>query len=1433
MMRLLKKLLRPMTAVILVPLLFLVGFPPQYFFEKLAERNIVDSMYWAMKDPNVIDKGLVEFFRPKVEKANAATFSIQTGYYIGNNTDNRAITGVGFQPDLVLIKDNTANGVDGINFKTSAMTGEVSSVLADADADTANNAIQSLDGDGFTLGTDADVNAVNIFFSYIAFDGSDCTASGTFCVGSYTGNGVSGRSVNVGFQPDLVVVKRSGASLGVWKSSSMAANATNYFSNTNQNTGGLMIQTLGADNFTVGNNAVVNTNGNTYYFFAFKQVAGAMDVGTYAGNGLDNRNIDSAVDAGLTFQPDFVLVKNANPVTAVAAVYNTAESHGDGSFSFLDAARTADWIQQRLSGGGFQVGLSSPVNGNGNTLYYAAFGGAPPPPARTGTFRIAEGAYGGTGIAQNITVGFQPDLVVIQRRNGAVTYQHTVFRTSMMAGSDAAALSTAYLSAATANFANGITVLGANGFTIGTVAQVNNSGDTYHWVAYGNASRPDKSGGAADFAVGAYSSHNINPLTVNTLPFQPDIIATKRYGANYGVFRTSQMAGDITDTFSAVAALAGGITSLDANGFTLGNNAVVNTTINNTYHYFAFKSGPNFTVNSYVGNNTDNTNISTVGFNPDWVWVKKRTGGTARAGVQKAKTDTGEETRAFTNVIVTLTNAIQNFLATNNGFQIGQSTYVNENTFTHDYAAWKIPLTFEQSSYRLFANADTTDVGAALAAGDTGATLANAGDAFRLRMTLHVAGDIGGRLDASEENFKLQFASSTDTCDTSFSGENYIDVTAATEIAFKNNTPADGAALTANANDPPVAANPHFGHTIVNQTYEEANNFTNGIAAVPVGQDGKWDFALVDNGATPSTKYCFRAVKSDDTLLESYSVIPEITAALIPTFAQNYFRFYEDNDALKPTVPWAGLGEIANITVATNPLAVSEKLRLRMTLLSGTKNAPALSQSFRLQYGKQITSCSAITAGNWTNIGAPGSGSVWRGVNATPVSGTALSATNPPTAGDLLLSGSDRAGTYEESNGASALNPYGVAIGEEIEYDWIVQNNGADTESNYCFRMATTTANVISAYSYYPTIRTSGFRPKSETWRWYDDEANETPAVSLGNENVSPSDVAYENIVKLRMTVKDTANVSGTNVKFKLQFSEYSDFSAGVHDVVDQGECLANSLWCYADGGGAENAVITTKTISDADACAGGIGNGCGTHNEASSTPSTFTQAASSIAEYEFTVKHAGARANRTYYFRLYDTETDIPVSKDAGKSYPSLATEGAAISFGVAGLPTDTTTEGVTTNITTAATYIPFGVLPFGSNVNGAQRFTVSTNATEGYQIFIRGITDFLSSKGGKIEPITGTNAAPSLWTVGCDALANGCFGYHAGDDTLSGGSSRFLINENFAKMSTTTHEEVAFSSVPVTNEITDIVFRTKVTGEQPAGNYNSALSYIIVPVF
>jgi hypothetical protein len=213
---------------------------------------------------------------------------------------------------------------------------------------------------------------------------------------------------------------------------------------------------------------------------------------------------------------------------------------------------------------------------------------------------------------------------------------------------------------------------------------------------------------------------------------------------------------------------------------------------------------------------------------------------------------------------------------TSDGFQLNWTT---ADTTQRQIIYWAFgpSPTFNQSAYRFFNNLDSTDVGTPLANQDTGATLTSAGQAFRLRLLLRIE---SGKLILNGQSFKLQFAQvgSDGLCDTSFNGETYTDITTSTVIAFNDNpTPSDGAALTANTNDPTYGAD-----TIVNQTYEELNPFTNSIAAINFDQDGKWDFSLKDNGAPANTTYCLRVVKNDETLLEHYTVIPQITTAAAP-----------------------------------------------------------------------------------------------------------------------------------------------------------------------------------------------------------------------------------------------------------------------------------------------------------------------------------------------------------------------------------------------------------------------------------------------------------------------------------------------------------------------------------------------------------------------
>ena len=355
------------------------------------------------------------------------------------------------------------------------------------------------------------------------------------------------------------------------------------------------------------------------------------------------------------------------------------------------------------------------------------------------------------------------------------------------------------------------------------------------------------------------------------------------------------------------------------------------------------------------------------------------------------------------------------------------------------------------------------------------------------------------------------------------------------------------------------------------------------------------------------------------------------------------------------------------------------------------------------------------------------------------------------------------------------------------------------------------------------------WQPKQQNWRWYADEENETPTSALAAENSAPIDIQSQDIIKLRLAIVETAGVNMANVKLRLEYSTSSDFSSS-NFVAASSTC--SGAWCYANGGGVDNDLISTRVLSDTDSCALSVGNGCGTHNESATTSSAFTHPASAIAEYEFTIKQSGASISTVYYFRAVDVGSSFAVPLNTSETYPSLVTGGASLDFAIAGLEVGTTTEGITTDVETTATDIPFGTLSLDTQVDAAQRLTVSTEGTQGYTIYAYERQALMNQIGATIDPVSGTNAAPTGWTSGCDAGTAGCYGYHTGDDILGTGDTvRFAADDRFAQLESTPYE-VAYHSGSVIGQSTDIVYRVEVANTQENGDYNSNIVYIVVPV-
>jgi hypothetical protein len=288
-----------------------------------------------------------------------SNLKIKVGKYTGNGIDGTAITGIGFRPDLVIIKQSTNNAV----FRTKERRGDSTGFLASTNTDLTDR-IQTMLNDGFEVGTTAQVNTNGLTYYYLAIKGD--TAQKYFSTFNYFGDGADNRNVTttgISFTPDIVVVQAiSGAVAAVHKTSAMVGDTATKFDSSGTSN---LIQNLQSLGFQLGTSTGVNAAGVEHFGFALKSYSGRIAVGTYTGTGVA-RSI-----TGIGFTPDFVLVKNYSVANQARLLTSTMVSDALTSLFMGTTATDANGITS-LDTDGFTVGTGTDVNGSGNTCYWIA-----------------------------------------------------------------------------------------------------------------------------------------------------------------------------------------------------------------------------------------------------------------------------------------------------------------------------------------------------------------------------------------------------------------------------------------------------------------------------------------------------------------------------------------------------------------------------------------------------------------------------------------------------------------------------------------------------------------------------------------------------------------------------------------------------------------------------------------------------------------------------------------------------------------------------------------------------------------------------------------------------------------------------------------------------------------------------------------------------
>ena len=330
---------------------------------------------------NIVDTVTEE----QVEVSNEG-FGIVT--YTGDGTTNREITGVGFKPDMVWIKNRS----DSTNHKIyDSIRGGLNEIYPNLTNEEGLNsdALQSFNTDGFVVDDDITVNGSGDNFvawcwkaDKYGYDNNDYGLSqeekysldSGLSIIRYTGNNTTGRKVKhaLGAKPKMILIKNLGTT-DVWIVYNEEIGATKYLVlNTTAATAtssNVFNDTEPTDEYiTFGTSDAVNELNNEYIAYVFTDVEGVSDFGSYTGNGSTTGPI---VDCG--FEPAYVMIKRTDAV----GYWDIFDSkRGGNKVLFADESlveATDDHTIEFLSNGFQPTDTSASINSNGGDYIYMAF----------------------------------------------------------------------------------------------------------------------------------------------------------------------------------------------------------------------------------------------------------------------------------------------------------------------------------------------------------------------------------------------------------------------------------------------------------------------------------------------------------------------------------------------------------------------------------------------------------------------------------------------------------------------------------------------------------------------------------------------------------------------------------------------------------------------------------------------------------------------------------------------------------------------------------------------------------------------------------------------------------------------------------------------------------------------------------------------------
>jgi hypothetical protein len=314
--------------------------------------------------------------------------------YTGNSS-TQSITGVGFQPDFVWIKDRSAVTSHVLFDAIRGVQKYLVSNTTDAEG-TLSTTLTAFNSDGFTYGTNGSGNALNdayVAWNWKANGAGSTNTAGTitstvsvnttsgFSIVTYTGNGTAGATVGhgLGVAPSMVVFKkRNGISNFVVYHSSLGNTKAIFLDLTNApTTSSSYFNSTSPTSTTLslGIASAVNDTSSTHVAYCFAPLSGFSSMGSYVGNG--------SADGPFVFvnhRPAFLLIKRTDTTSNWTILDFAREGYNvdnDPLYPNLSNAEGTTDLADLLSNGFKLRSTDASVNASGGAYIYMSLASNP------------------------------------------------------------------------------------------------------------------------------------------------------------------------------------------------------------------------------------------------------------------------------------------------------------------------------------------------------------------------------------------------------------------------------------------------------------------------------------------------------------------------------------------------------------------------------------------------------------------------------------------------------------------------------------------------------------------------------------------------------------------------------------------------------------------------------------------------------------------------------------------------------------------------------------------------------------------------------------------------------------------------------------------------------------------------------------------------